>query len=382
MPVASEPAIWPIVRRAFAQAPPEVRTQAAVIGMLWLLMVALQIWDSSDGRGAAGLAEFLSAILGSSGAALLGVVHTLQRVMEHRANASARLEETTGVQQVLLALPALGFTAGVALGAATVLMVIRTFLGAELPLTVVGGTWFLLLTIWAGRTVMVSTRSLFRHAEANAAAAARAHANAAEARLATLTAQMNPHFLFNALNTIAALTATSPASASRATENLAGILRRTLERSASASGTVEEEIDYVRAYLELEQERWGSRLRVSWHVDPRTEPLSMPPLVLQPLVENALRHGIGGRAEGGLVSIHIDRNGDSLRVRVSDDGGGFPPGYRERTGLHNLRERLAVLYGDAAKLEITVGTGGTAVLTLPAAAASPSTKTRRDGRAV
>jgi LytS/YehU family sensor histidine kinase len=249
-------------------------------------------------------------------------------------------------------------------------MIIRALLGAWLPLTVVGGALYLALTLWAGLTVMTTTRTLYRHAEASAAAAARAEASVVEARLATLSAQLHPHFLFNALNTIAALTATNPASASRATENLAGILRRTLERSALASGTVADEVDYLRAYLELEAERRGPYLQVSWLIASATETLALPPLVLQPLVENALRHGIGGRARGGLITIEVDRLGDRLRARISDDGEGFPSGFREGTGLQNVRERLRVLYGDAATLEIGVG-AGTVTVMLPASAGQP-----------
>ena len=109
-----------------------------------------------------------------------------------------------------------------------------------------------------------------------------------------------------------------------------------------------EEIDYLRAYLSVEQERWGDRLQVVWEVSEDTLELSLPPLTLQPLVENALVHGIGNRLEGGTLSIRTERRNGSLVVCVCDDGPGFPKRYRERTGLGNLRKRLETIYGEEA----------------------------------
>lgn len=375
--VPVESGIWAIVRRALAGAPNHVRRQALVIGVLWLAMLALQIWDSRNAAGVAGVAEFVSAALAASGAAVLGVVSTLQRAVDHTlwhgpdrsASESAGVRGTTdaAARHVLMALTALGFIAGVALGAATMLMLIRWWLGSELPLVVVGSTVNLTLTVIAGREVVRSSRSLLRYAEDSAEIAWRAQADAADARLATLTAQMNPHFLFNALNTIAALTTTSPAAAVRATEHLAGMLRRTLERSASTAGTIADEVDYVRAYLALEQERWGERLRVVWNIGADVGACPLPPLILQPLVENALRHGIGARAEGGEISIDIHRTSGGVALCVRDSGEGFAAGYRERTGLRNLRERLAVCFGAEASLVVHREPGGRVTVAIPIA---------------
>ena len=117
-------------------------------------------------------------------------------------------------------------------------------------------------------------------------------------------------------------------------------------------GTVAEEVDYVRAYLALEQERFGPRLRVEWDVDPRLADAPLTPFVLQPLVENALRHGIGARLDGGTIRIAVQPSADGLTVSVSDDGVGFPPAPVERTGLGNLRQRLSTLHGSRASLHI------------------------------
>ena len=123
------------------------------------------------------------------------------------------------------------------------------------------------------------------------------------AKISALQAQMNPHFLFNALNTVASLVRTDPRAAESTVENLAQVLRRTLDRSQRTFSTVEDEIGYLRAYLSVEMERYGDRLTVRWSVDPAADHLTLPPMTLQPLVENALKHGIGNRLHGGNLSI-------------------------------------------------------------------------------
>jgi signal transduction histidine kinase len=360
--------MWPIVRDAIADASPALRRQIRWIVGAWVAFVLLQMWDSRDGRGAAGVAEFLSAVLGVSGVALVGAAYTLQLTMEERARrvrpsaASAAVE----VEQVLLALPSLGFAAGVALGAAALLMVLRALLGAEIVLAIAGGTIYGSMLVVAQRTVTRSARTLFNHAADQAAAAADARGKATAAQLAALQARMNPHFLFNALNTVASLLRSNPRAAEHVVVNLSDVLRQTLERSATTVGTVQEELDYVRKYVELEQERWGSRLRVEWDIADAARDCRLPPLVLQPLVENALRHGAGSRIEGGTIRITV-RLADALIVRVDDDGGGFPARWTEGTGLGNLRERLQTLYGTDGTLEIdSDATGARVTVTVPA----------------
>lgn len=357
--------MWPIVREALADASPAIRSQIRWIVALWCGLVLLQLWDSRNAAGAAGVAEFLSAVLGVTGVALLGAAHTLQRTMDEAAARPRTRKDADALQQVLLTLPALGFAAGVALGAAAGLMILRALLGAEWLLIVAALTTYGGMLLFAGHTVTNSARTLFRHATNQAALAAGARSQAAAAQLAALQARMNPHFLFNALNTVASLVRSDPPAAERVVENLSDVLRQTLRRSAGSMGTVQEEIDYVRAYLTLEQERWGSRLRVEWDVDEAARSRPLPPLVLQPLVENALAHGIGSRLTGGTISITI-RGGDSLTIRVKDDGPGFPPRWKEGTGLGNLRERLQAIYSERALLDVRSEADGAQVtVTLP-----------------
>lgn len=344
--------MWPIVREAFAGASPAIRSQFRLIVLFWLMMLALQVWDSRDGRGAAGVAEFLSALLGVTGVALLGVAHTLQRTMEEAASQRQAPHDAVAVQQVLRALPALGFAAGVALGGAAVLMLLRALLGAELPLAIVGGTLYAGAVLVAARTVNRSVATLFVHAARNAAAAAVAKSDAAAAQVSALQARMNPHFLFNALNTVAALVRSDRVAAERVVENLSDVLRRTLERSAETMSTVREEIDYVRAYLALEQQRLGERLRVEWAVAPDALDAPIPPLLLQPLVENALRHGLGSRLEGGSLRVAAAVAQGRLSIVVEDDGSGFSRGWREGTGLGTLRQRLTTLYGSDGTVSV------------------------------
>jgi LytS/YehU family sensor histidine kinase len=270
------------------------------------------------------------------------------------------------VQRVLLALPAVGFTAGVALGGAAILMSLRAVLGAPLPFVVAGIAVYGGLMLPAARTVVRSAETLFRHATNHATAAAQARSAAAAAELAALQARLNPHFLFNALNTVAALVRSSPPAAERVVENLSDVLRSTIERSAATSGTVQEEIDYVGSYLAFEQERWQHRLKVVWNVAAAARSRPLPPLLLQPLVENALRHGLGARLEGGRIQITVLALEHTTVLKVEDDGVGFPQKWRERTGLGNLRQRLQALYGDRASVATDCRTdGATVTVTLP-----------------
>lgn len=217
------------------------------------------------------------------------------------------------------------------------------------------------------RGLMATSQFLYRHAREQAEVAARAERQATEAQLAALQAQMNPHFLFNALNTVAALVRTHDEAAEETIEHLAEVLRHTLDRTQSIFGTVQEEIDYLRAYLAVEQKRYGERLQVWWDIDPAALATSLPPLTVQPLVENAIKHGIGGKLEGGRISISVVRNNGHLNLSVADNGAGFPMRYREGTGLSNVRQRLQTLYGASSSLEISSDERGSCVtLRLPA----------------
>jgi LytS/YehU family sensor histidine kinase len=225
----------------------------------------------------------------------------------------------------------------------------------------------------AGRTVLDSARTLFRHATTQAAAAATARSQATAAHLAALQARLNPHFLFNSLNTVAALVRTSPPAAERVIENLSDVLRATLERSGAAEGSVRDEVGYVRAYLALEQERWGDRLTVTWDVADDALEMSLPPLLLQPLVENALRHGLAARMSGGTIQVRIRVDGGRLELSVTDNGVGFAPAWREGTGLSSVRQRVETLYGAEGRVIVErSGPGASVRVSVPSLRFAPS----------
>ncbi len=179
-------------------------------------------------------------------------------------------------------------------------------------------------------------------------------------RLAALQAQVNPHFLFNTLNAIASLIPTNPENAESTIERLAGVLQYSISSSSRGTVTVAEELAAVRDYLEIEQARFGERLRSTIDVEQSLEGDAIPPMLLQPLVENAVLHGLSSKDEGGAITVQGRAENDAMVLKVSDDGVG-PGGSQRRgnsTGLKNLRERLALTYGGAAHLSVRARPGG------------------------
>jgi len=179
---------------------------------------------------------------------------------------------------------------------------------------------------------------------------AQAEANLAEARLRRLRGDLQPHFLFNTLNDVAALARFDGAAAAVAIAQLADLL----ERSAEAERPhvrLSEELDFIRRYLELEKLRFGTRLQSRIEVDdPALLTASIPPLLLQPLVENSIVHGIRKLADGGTVTVRASRSGDELRFEVRDTGPGCDPATpfaHGHIGVANTKARLDYLYGDA-----------------------------------
>ncbi len=167
---------------------------------------------------------------------------------------------------------------------------------------------------------------------------------AREAELRALRAQLNPHFLFNSLNSINALAGSDPEAARRMCEGLGDFLRLTLALGARDWVTLGEELDLVEKYLAIEQVRFGSRLQVEVRATPEARASRVPPLLLQPLVENAVKHGIAARLEGGTVTIGAERHAGTLTVRVTNP---FDPDAPHRQGeglgLENVRRRLRAL---------------------------------------
>jgi two-component system, LytTR family, sensor kinase len=175
-------------------------------------------------------------------------------------------------------------------------------------------------------------------------------AQLADARLQSLRSQLQPHFLFNALNTISVLMHENVDSADRILLQLSGLLRRSLDHSETHEVTLGEELAFVENYLEIEQARFDGLL--SWRILATDEVLAarVPALILQPLVENALRHGFAGRVGAGQVEIRAERHGETLRLSIADDGRGLPPVVTERIGLRNTRARLQLLHPDRHSL--------------------------------
>ncbi len=199
-------------------------------------------------------------------------------------------------------------------------------------------------------------------------ASRRAELLAREAQLKALKAQVNPHFLFNSLNSISALTAIDAAEARRMCIGLADFLRTSLRLGERASIPFSEEIALSRMYLDVEKVRFGSKLQVRQDVDPACDSCEVPALIIQPLVENAVKHGIAMMAEGGEIGIEGRHEHGLLRFRITNPfDPDAPSGGRNGIGLANIRERLESRYGSAARLEIAATERSyTVTLTLPA----------------
>jgi two-component system LytT family sensor kinase len=186
-----------------------------------------------------------------------------------------------------------------------------------------------------------------------------------EAELRALRAQINPHFLFNALNTIADLIVVDARKAERMTERLADLFRSVLTHSQKPMTTVREEIEFIRRYLEIEEARFRDHLQVCIQVDSATAEIQVPSMILQPLVENAIKHGLAPKLGGGLLRVSVGRIDKGLVLTVEDDGVGFAasrPEPRDSKGKNNKRSaglglantshRLRTVYGEKAEILI------------------------------
>ena len=196
-------------------------------------------------------------------------------------------------------------------------------------------------------------------------------AGLAQAKLQALRMQLQPHFLFNTLNAISTLVHRDARAADEMIGNLSDFLRLTLETADQQEVPLRQELDFLDRYLAIEQVRFGDRLRVTRDIAPEVLAALVPSLILQPLVENAIRHGLEPSRQTGVLTITANRMGKSLLLVVRDNGVGLKSksssNSREGIGLANTRARLRELYGDAAGLELKSGAeGGLAVeLTLP-----------------
>jgi len=194
----------------------------------------------------------------------------------------------------------------------------------------------------------------------------------AETRLRLLQAQIEPHVLFNTLANVVGLIDSDPKSAQRMIEHLTTLLRASLRRARAEVTTLGDELSMVRAYLEIQPLRMGPRLAYAIECAPDLEAWRLPPMLLQPLVENAVRHGLESTEAGGRIDIISTMAGDRLTVRIADDGagldeGGNGSGIGSGTGLVNVRERLQAFYGGDASLTLADnnGRGFVATVQLP-----------------
>jgi signal transduction histidine kinase len=196
---------------------------------------------------------------------------------------------------------------------------------------------------------------------------------ASRAELKALRAQINPHFLFNALNAIAGFIPSQPDLADQAIEQLAEVFRYTLRKSEKEWARVDEEAEFAAAYLRLEQARFGDRLQVSLAIDPEAGSVAVPAMCVQPLIENAVKHGASAAETRGEVGLRIRANGEMVSIEVSDNGPGFPAGFSLSGsgghGLRNVAERIKGYYGDSARLFWESGKPTRVVLEIPRIAA-------------
>lgn len=242
------------------------------------------------------------------------------------------------------------------------------------PLSAAYTSWILTSIPWSVFmyfTVLgcVHAFTYFVEAREREAQGSRLAAQLAEARLGALRMQLNPHFLFNSLNAVTVLVRDrNTHDAARMLELLAGMLRQVLQGGRRQEVALDEELRFVERYLAIEQVRFSDRLRVRWVIQPGLRDVQVPEFILQPLVENAVRHGVAKRSEPGMIEVAARVEAGELVLSVRDDGPGYRPGAEGGgVGLANTRARLETLFGAAGRLEVGPGEdGGTAaVVRLP-----------------
>ncbi len=244
----------------------------------------------------------------------------------------------------------------------TIMMAVRALLlmGQPLPPDFPGWRNFALLTYltqldWLLMTYLFLIGLAYalayrRESEARALNTSQLETRLVEAQLQALQRQLHPHFLFNTLNTVSGLIRTDPDAADPMIDRLGDLLRMTLHKSGIQEVSLKEELDVLGKYVEIERTRFGTRLTVEMRVQPETLDVQVPSLVLQPLVENAIRHGIAPNAGPGWIAVYAQRDNDELVLQVLDNGDGLPPdrlmAMNRGVGLDNTRARLAHLYPD------------------------------------
>lgn len=226
---------------------------------------------------------------------------------------------------------------------------------------------YMTLLVYAGTVTVALVLHHRRQQASSANRAAILESQLAKAELKALRMQLQPHFLFNTLHTIGALVDENPALARRMTARLGDFLRLTLDGSNSPEIPLRQELAFVRNYLQIEGIRFGDRLSVREDVEPDLLEALVPNFVLQPLVENSLRHGLAKKEAGGAITISAKRVGDILCLEVQDTGNGVAESSSLGIGLDNVAKRLSQLYGQAGEISLQPGTDGGACarVTLP-----------------
>ena len=228
-------------------------------------------------------------------------------------------------------------------------------------------TFFFNLLIYAVIVSISHTAAYYAKYQDQTLQAAELEKRLTEARLQALQMQLNPHFLFNTLHAISALMHKDVELADRMIVRLSELLRYALESTHEQEVTLEQEMHFLERYLEIERTRFGERLQIVTQLAPETLRAKIPNLLLQPLIENAIQHGIEPHARPGVVEIAAERQDGRLVVRVRDNGNGLPAGrtFKEGVGLANCRARLEQLYPGEHQFEFSKGTGLTVTVAIP-----------------
>lgn len=225
------------------------------------------------------------------------------------------------------------------------------------------------LLIYGGVVVAWYAVTYYRDLQERRVEAAEMRALLQQAQLQALRSQLNPHFLFNTLHSIAELVHENPRLAEQMLLRLSDLLRKALHSSGAQEVSLEEELGFVKDYLEIEQLRLGDRLSVAWDIEPDALAARVPSLLLQPLIENAIRHGIAPSSRPGRLAIRARRDGDFFEVQVHDNGPGLVVNgaeSRKGIGLSNTKDRLQRLYGDQHRFELINDHGLRVNVRLPA----------------
>jgi len=233
--------------------------------------------------------------------------------------------------------------------------------------------YLILLVVGLGRYEYVRSRARREQAEALEREAEQLRSQLTEARLESLRMQINPHFFHNTLHTISTMAGRDPEGIRRATARLSDLMRYVLSTSDQQEVTLDEELDVLESYLDIQKLRLDDRFDVTFDIDPEARPALVPTLLLQPLAENAVKHGFEGADEPGHLTIRAARDDDTLVLEIADDGPGLPEDGASApdngrpaapnddgkgVGLQNIAERLDGLYGDAASLDFDRADGG------------------------